>query len=161
MTSSVLSRSDIYADRRFDVKTGGESIYAIDTPVDGTCVASNRLYVKKSSISSIVPIVFPSVFALKAPCTYTVDVMLSVQSDNGNALAFYATYKIGQLEAGGPLIYSAPSPLLNSSTTVTVGDLVTITKNPDSDTVDFALNPTNGGIMTACLGVQVFNNSDF
>lgn len=170
MTSSLFADTSLYNYGRHsrsatDIKTGGEVTYIKDlAAISSECNTANTVAININSTSNqtvVTPISFPALIPLKAPCNYTVSVMISAMSDNGNTLSFYAVYKMGQLTAGGALTYVAPIPILNSSSTVTVGDLVTFTKNPTTDTIDLTFNPTNGGQLTFRIAIELINDVNF
>ena len=170
MTSSLFADTSFYnygqhSRANTDIKTGAEVTYIKDLAASSfECNTANTIAVNINIVSNqtvVTPIFFPSVIPLKAPCNYTVSLMMSCMSDNGNTLTFYAVYKMGQLTPGGALTYNAPIPIINSSTTVTVGDLVTFTKNPLSDTIDLTVNPTNGGQLTGRIAIELINDVNF
>lgn len=143
-----------------DVKTASELVYITNasSPVSG----GNRLLINNLVLTPIVPINFPAIVLLKAPCEYLFDVKISIMSDNGNYLAFFATYRMAQLTPGGALVYSAPVlAFLNDSSTATGSNLVVFAKNPTLDAIDMQINPTNGGNMTCSVWLEIFNDRDF
>lgn len=143
------------------IKTGAEmtSIYDISAQNFTNC-ASNRMYVKLPVTSLTASNAFTACIPLKAPCTYLVNVKMSVLSDTGGQWVYWAPYRMTQTVSGGAVSIFTPLPALINDPPGT--NVFAFSKTPGFDSVDLLVVANVGGsVFNIVLGLEIFCNKNF
>lgn len=140
------------------LKSGSEILYkTFADAADFSCCAGNKMLVRVSQTSPATNITFSSLIPLKPPCCYSIKLTWVGLSTNMNIVSFNSSFDVNQIISGGTINQSSNTLATQSI----IGNSITLTKNPSSDSIDISLVVTIGGTVTHSIDCEIISAHNF